>query len=82
MIKNIIKSLSTIAICGSLAVSSQTLLAGDTIKIGSFLAVTGGASFLGDPELKTLKMYTRLLYLVVALCPIVLSQTVYSRSLI
>jgi len=57
MIKNIIKSLSTIAICGSLAVSSQTLLAGDTIKIGSFLAVTGGASFLGDPELKTLKMY-------------------------
>lgn len=31
--------------------------AGDTIKIGSFLAVTGGASFLGDPELKTLQIY-------------------------
>lgn len=31
--------------------------AGDTIKIGSFLAVTGPASFLGDPELKTLQMY-------------------------
>jgi len=28
-----------------------------TIKIGSFLAVTGGASFLGDPEKKTLEMY-------------------------
>jgi len=31
--------------------------AADTIKIGSFLAVTGGASFLGDPEKKTLEMY-------------------------
>ena len=29
----------------------------ETIKIGSFLAVTGGASFLGDPEKKTLEMY-------------------------
>ncbi len=27
------------------------------IKIGSFLTVTGPASFLGDPELKTLQMY-------------------------
>ncbi|MBF0380984.1 MAG: ABC transporter substrate-binding protein [Magnetococcales bacterium] len=27
------------------------------IKIGTFLAVTGPASFLGDPELKTLQMY-------------------------
>ncbi len=31
--------------------------AGDTIKIGTFLSVTGPASFLGDPELKTLQMY-------------------------
>lgn len=37
--------------------SSLTYAAGDSIKIGSFLAVTGGASFLGDPELKTLQMY-------------------------
>ncbi|MBI3453414.1 MAG: ABC transporter substrate-binding protein [Rhodospirillales bacterium] len=28
-----------------------------TIKIGSFLAVTGPASFLGDPEAKTLRLY-------------------------
>jgi len=28
-----------------------------TIKIGSFLATTGPASFLGDPELKTLQLY-------------------------
>ena len=32
-------------------------MAKDTLKIGSFLAVTGPASFLGDPELKTLQMY-------------------------
>ncbi len=31
--------------------------ASGTIKIGSFLALTGPASFLGDPELKTLQMY-------------------------
>lgn len=37
--------------------STQAYAAGDSIKIGSFLAVTGGASFLGDPELKTLQMY-------------------------
>ncbi len=29
----------------------------EPIKIGSFLSVTGGASFLGDPELKTLQLY-------------------------
>ncbi|MEZ0328925.1 MAG: ABC transporter substrate-binding protein [Dissulfuribacterales bacterium] len=31
--------------------------AADTIKIGSFLALSGNASILGDPELKTLQMY-------------------------
>ena len=31
--------------------------AADTIKIGSVLSVTGPASFLGDPEEKTLKLY-------------------------
>ena len=29
----------------------------EPIKIGSFLTVTGPASFLGDPELKTLQLY-------------------------
>ncbi|UZD66794.1 MULTISPECIES: ABC transporter substrate-binding protein [Marinobacter] len=38
----------------SLLVSAQ---AAEPIKIGSFLSVTGPASFLGDPELKTLEMY-------------------------
>ncbi len=45
-----------------LAVSATMLLGGNaladgSLKIGSFLAVTGPASFLGDPELKTLQMY-------------------------
>ncbi|MGC2855190.1 ABC transporter substrate-binding protein [Novispirillum sp. DQ9] len=31
--------------------------AADPIKVGTFLAVTGPASFLGDPELKTLQLY-------------------------
>jgi len=31
--------------------------AAEPIKIGTFLSVTGPASFLGDPELKTLQMY-------------------------
>jgi branched-chain amino acid transport system substrate-binding protein len=31
--------------------------AAEPIKIGSFLTVTGPASFLGDPELKTLQLY-------------------------
>ena len=34
---------------------------GAPIKIGSFLAATGGASFLGDPEMKTLKLYVDLI---------------------
>ena len=31
--------------------------AADPIKIGAFLTITGPASFLGDPELKTLQLY-------------------------
>lgn len=39
------------------AAINHSVLAGDSIKIGSFLAVTGGASFIGDPELRTLQLY-------------------------
>ena len=46
------------------ALATTLLLAGvnlagaaEPIRIGSFLTVTGPASFLGDPELKTLQMY-------------------------
>ena len=41
----------------AMVVGTPALAAGDSIKIGTFLAVTGPASFLGDPELKTLQMY-------------------------
>ncbi|HFQ16111.1 MAG TPA: ABC transporter substrate-binding protein [Rhodobacteraceae bacterium] len=37
--------------------AGATAQAAEPIKIGSFLAVTGPASFLGDPELKTLQYY-------------------------
>jgi len=45
---------TAIAAAGLLAMNVQ---AADPIRIGSFLSVTGPASFLGDPELKTLEMY-------------------------
>ncbi|WP_028300968.1 ABC transporter substrate-binding protein [Oceanospirillum beijerinckii] len=35
----------------------STVFGAETIKIGTFLAVTGPASFLGEPELKTLQLY-------------------------
>ena len=40
-----------------MALVAAPLQAAETIKVGTFLAVTGPASFLGDPELKTLQMY-------------------------
>lgn len=52
--RNFLKYSSAVLLGASMATSA---LAADPIKIGSFLAVTGPASFLGDPELKTLQMY-------------------------
>ena len=50
------------AIAGLLGLSGLTnagspVQAADTVKIGAVLSVTGPASFLGDPEEKTLKIY-------------------------
>jgi len=47
------------ALVGALSLVSAggAALAADNIKVGTFLAVTGPASFLGDPELRTLQMY-------------------------
>lgn len=39
-----------------LLVGSSLASAAESIRIGTFLTVTGPASFLGDPELKTLQM--------------------------
>lgn len=41
----------------ALALIAGTAVAQEPIKIGAFLAATGGASFLGDPEHKTLALY-------------------------
>lgn len=46
----------TISAVLTLGVAGQAVAA-EPIKVGTFLAVTGPASFLGDPELKTLQMY-------------------------
>ncbi len=41
----------------SVAAAGSAYAQQEPIRIGSFLAVTGPASFLGDPEQKTLEMY-------------------------
>lgn len=41
----------------TLGAFSGVASAADTIRIGTFLSVTGPAAFLGDPELKTLQLY-------------------------
>ncbi len=46
----------TILAASLLLTGSHLANAADPIKIGTFLTVTGSASFLGDPELKTLQM--------------------------
>ena len=45
----------------TLAAATAPALAQEPIRIGSFLSVTGPASFLGDPELKTLELYVETL---------------------
>lgn len=55
---SVLSKFKTVAVAGvaSLAIAASAQAA-DTIKIGSVLSVTGPASFLGDPEEKTLKLY-------------------------
>lgn len=46
-----------LAACAAILSAGGGALAQEPIRIGSFLAVTGGAAFLGDPEQKTLELY-------------------------
>ncbi|MDH5748861.1 MAG: ABC transporter substrate-binding protein [Rhodospirillales bacterium] len=57
--KSLIKQagLTALGVVTAVGLATGNAQAAETIKIGSFLAVTGGASFLGDPEKKTLEMY-------------------------
>ena len=45
------------AVAASFALFAGQSVAQEPIKIGSFLAITGPAAFLGDPENKTLELY-------------------------
>ncbi len=59
MTSTILKKLgfATLSAATVLGLSLGNAKAAEPIKIGSFLAVTGGASLLGDPKSKTLQMY-------------------------
>ena len=48
------KLLATVA---AALLAAGTAIAQEPIRVGAFLAVTGGAAFLGDPEQKTLELY-------------------------
>ncbi|VAW17785.1 Branched-chain amino acid ABC transporter, amino acid-binding protein (TC 3.A.1.4.1) [hydrothermal vent metagenome] len=52
-----VATVASLAVLAALSFGASQVRAEETIKIGTFLAVTGPASFLGDPELKTLQMY-------------------------
>tara|TARA_R110002074_G_scaffold365180_1_gene538863 strand:+ start:1785 stop:2945 length:1161 start_codon:yes stop_codon:yes gene_type:complete len=57
MFKNITRRASKFAAIAAAGLLAMNVQAAEPIRIGSFLSVTGPASFLGDPELKTLEMY-------------------------
>lgn len=56
MIKRLLAVCSTVCVCLLTATAS---FASGTIKIGGLFAVTGPASFLGEPEKKTLEMLVK-----------------------
>lgn len=57
MIRTMIRRTGKFAAVAAAGLMMMSAQAAEPIKIGSFLSVTGPASFLGDPELKTLEMY-------------------------
>ncbi len=54
MRRSYVHALAGVVVAGMLAMPA---FAQAPIKIGASLSVTGGASFLGDPEIKTLQLY-------------------------
>ena len=56
MIKRLLAVCSAVCVC---LLSSTASFASGTIKIGGLFAVTGPASFLGEPEKKTLEMLVK-----------------------
>lgn len=53
------RSLLLAAAGAALCAGAQATIAAEAIRIGSFLSVTGPASFLGDPEKRTLELYVQ-----------------------
>ncbi|MCL4767186.1 MAG: ABC transporter substrate-binding protein [Hyphomicrobiaceae bacterium] len=49
--------LAWVGAVGAVFLAAQPASAADTVKIGASLSITGPASFLGEPEEKTLKIY-------------------------
>ena len=56
--KRVLSSVVTVVIsfCLVAGFSPASVAKAETIKVGAILAVTGGASFLGAPEARTLEM--------------------------
>jgi branched-chain amino acid transport system substrate-binding protein len=59
--KRVLKSVVTavVTFCLVTAFSNTSVAEHEVIKVGAILAVTGGASFLGGPEARTLEMMTQ-----------------------
>ena len=55
--RNLVKWGAAALVAVGVTGASGAALAADPIKIGAFLSATGPASFLGDPEKKTLEMF-------------------------
>jgi branched-chain amino acid transport system substrate-binding protein len=53
------RSLRALALATGGLMAAATVQAAEPIRIGSVLSVTGPASFLGDPEIRTLEIYVR-----------------------
>ncbi|MBR9973416.1 ABC transporter substrate-binding protein, partial [Magnetospirillum sulfuroxidans] len=51
------KTIAGLAVAGCTLALSWAAHAAEPVKIGAFLSVTGPASFLGEPEKKTLELY-------------------------
>ena len=55
--KQLARVAARLAACAAILFATGGAFAQEPIRIGAFLAVTGGAAFLGDPEQKTLELY-------------------------
>ncbi|WP_240480948.1 ABC transporter substrate-binding protein [Ectothiorhodospira sp. BSL-9] len=55
--KSLLRGMAAVTTLLALAVAGPAPASDEPIRIGAFVSATGPASFLGDPELKTLEMY-------------------------